>query len=105
VVNNNTLTSEIIKYWSGYKSKIDEHFFTYFPFQLPEFNQYTFVIDDKIFHDRICRDNYYKYKVNSVSDSSNVECYNLKFNSHLKTLFERAVDFNKFNGNKYLNYN
>jgi hypothetical protein len=105
VINNNTLTTEIIKYCSGYKSKIDEQFFTYFPFQLLEFNQYTFVIDDKIFHDRRCRDNNYKYKVNSVSDSSNVECYNLKFNSHLKTIFERAVDFNKFNGNKYLNYN
>ena len=85
-----TVINEIAK-CDGFQTSINEQLFTYFPFQLLEFNEYSFVIENKRFHDSKCYKNNYVYTKNTASVSVNVECFNLKYNTTLKKICERAV--------------
>ena len=99
-----TISCEFMK-CAGFKSGLDEQLFTQFPFQLFEFKDLPFIIENRKFHGVHCCNSNYRYVKNSISNEMNIECFNLKFNTKLNKICERAFNENKHLNHQYLNYN
>lgn len=79
--------------------------YTNFPFQMFELYDLPFVVENGKLHGLNCSRNNYTYVENKESNSINMECFNLKYNSALSKITDRAVNISKYANHDYMNFN
>lgn len=101
------MLNQSLKKCLGYSPEdfADDLVYTRFPFQVFANRNLNFVIENGKFHSNQCLLNCYSYVNNNESETINLECLNLKYNSSLNNIIQNSIDSHKNTKNELLNFN
>jgi hypothetical protein len=92
------MINQSLKKCLGYSPEdfADDLVYTRFPFQVFANRNLNFVIENGKFHSNQCLLNCYSYVNNTESETINLECLNLKYNSSLNNIIQNSIDSHIF---------